>query len=233
MFFLLAILIPRKSLTYTYSSVKILIVLNNTGGIKQMANTPTPTTIPVEDIKKNISGSMRTVPIEELTKDKPKSGPKKLQKKNEEEAPKVMDPEAIDYVKELGIEFSDADVDQYIWKGYVDKTMDVIPDKLTVTLRSLTQKDQDFITEKLEEAMEKKIVKGLTLKDGYASYRTKWMLAISVQAINNEPLVIDLDEKFDYIASKGEWIFVRLSEIYNMYVLALYKGMGFDRIKKA
>ena len=195
----------------------------------------TPSTIPVEEIKKTIQGSMRSVPIEELD-EQPKAQigkqtAKKLQKKNEvEEVP--TSPEAMDYAKELGIEFSDKDVDQYLWKGCVEKKVEIIPGKYTVTLKSLTQKDQDLITEKLEEAMEKK-VKGLSLKDGYTAYRTRLMLAIAVQAVNGEPMATDFDEKMDYISNQGEWIFVRLSEVYNMYVLALYKGMGFDRIKKA
>ena len=177
----------------------------------------------VEGLPKEIQEALAKNKKSKKDVDTPKE---KVQVLNEEkEQPKLRTAQ-----ERLGIEITDDDVDDYIWKGYIEKNIVIIPNKLSVTMRSLRQSDIDIINAKIEEAYTAKTM-GIGIKRGQDALNSKLLLASSILKQNGESTGASLEDRIEYVNGLGEWILTYMIEKYNLMNLAINEATDPERLK--
>lgn len=100
-----------------------------------------------------------------------------------EEAPNVEENkemvEALDPVnvlKKLGVDFTEADLQKLLFKGFCDFHIEIVPNMLKATIKTLTVDEYDEI----DEIVAQEIKDIQMTNEGFESRRSMWILAYSV-----------------------------------------------------
>jgi len=101
---------------------------------------------------------------------------------------------------DLGVEISDSDLEHYLFDGIIKKDMEVVKGKLTVTLKTLTVKEEKDINKLLAEKMKQD--GGLTQKE-YQDEQASIMTAFQLEFINGKPIGDTSDKRIEYIENLG------------------------------
>lgn len=141
---------------------------------------------------------------------------------------KKLDP--VQALKEIGITLSEDDMTQLIFKGSLEKTVDVYKTpklKLTATLKTLTAEELDVVDELMAEDIDS--IK--MTRDGASTRRSMWLLSLAVTQLNGRPVrALDRDipnakdlSPSQYLRTKARLVREVLQKM-NPHVLA--KTMG-------
>ena len=87
-------------------------------------------------------------------------------------------------LQRIGVTFTDDDLQRLIMKGFFETKVDVIPGKLTATLRTLLGDEYDKVDELLAEDAKNKAM----TNDGFQTRRAMWILSFGVIKLNEKPL---------------------------------------------
>lgn len=125
--------------------------------------------------------------VDSLHPDLDETPPKK------EEEVKPEDIGALHIFKKLGIEMSEEDVQKLIFKGYVEKDIEIVKGLLTAKLKTLTTEEYDIIDEMIAE--ETKATE-MTV-DGHNGRKSVLTVAMSLVSLNGKPVVREVPKNED------------------------------------
>lgn len=109
-------------------------------------------------------------------------------------------PTPEDNLKKVGIDLTDEDFHKILFKGYVEKEVEIFPSigankRLYVTMKTLTGHEYDEVDELLaEEIRDKKMT-----NEGYTTRRSMWILSYGISAIQGKKVHKDVlsDDNLD------------------------------------
>lgn len=109
------------------------------------------------------------------------------------EEQKPLDP--LEMLKKIGVTPTEDDFYNFIFKGYIEKTLELVKSSiagvsLTVTLRTLTAQELDFVDELVAEDLDN--IK--MTNQGIAIRRSMWTLAFALHKLNGKPVIKELVE---------------------------------------
>jgi len=121
-----------------------------------------------------------------------------VDQQEEDEAPALETP--IDILRKIGIELTEKDFTDFIFRGSVSKVVNVASNplgegQLTAKIKAITTGELDLVDELLAEDIEK----GNLTRDGLDNRKSLWILAFAVIELNDKPLarpVIDKDKVY-------------------------------------
>jgi hypothetical protein len=97
----------------------------------------------------------------------------------------LKDMEPLKILEKIGVVFSDKDFDMLLFKGYIEKEIIIIKDKLVVTYKTLTGEEYDLVDEILSEEIQATQM----TKDGVETRRSMIILSMGCVKINTNPVV--------------------------------------------
>lgn len=132
-----------------------------------------------------------------------------LEKKDEEKKPTDVLLGPIEALKELGIEPTEEDFHQFIFRGYLEKTipmfkMPMSEKYFTAKVKTLTAEEMDMVDELSTAELEKTQMS----RDGHNIRRSMWIMSFAILELQGKPIVakpIMLEDKTpDYVAMAKE-----------------------------
>ena len=137
-----------------------------------------------------------------------------------------------DVAAQLGIEFSDSDIEKLLFSG-LSKEIDILKTgKVMATLRTLTKGDRDTVETLVKKAIKEEEDEVAT-KGGIDNFRAIRLLATSVEKINGESIGHSLDEKVNYLKGLNDWVYEHLITAFNLFSFATNEALTDSRIKKS
>jgi hypothetical protein len=130
----------------------------------------------------------------------------KMPRAEADEDAKVREPiDPLKNLKELGIELEDEDFQKLLFKGFIEKDVEVVPSirgskPLVATFKLLTTNEYDLIDELIGEDIK---VLNMT-NDGFQSRRSAWILAVGITKLMGKPVcppVLRKDKNIDLKAT--------------------------------
>jgi hypothetical protein len=149
-----------------------------------------------------------------------------MEEKKEKTRDEIIKEEIKVLEKELGVSISDSDVDSYLFKGYVEKEIDVIAKKSKVIIKTLVVRERLEV----ESELSKKSTENPSITNqAYEHYRSIFIMSKAMIAFNGKPIG---DNKITFIESLGEVLFELLTVKYNKLTQLIALVIREDVIKK-
>lgn len=141
--------------------------------------------------------------------------------------------EKDDVAGQLGISFDDDDLSVLLFKGEVEKDVDIFKNgKLIVKFKSLTQGEREQVEKLKSQAIRKDDDEVLT-RFGQDKFLAKRYLASSIVSVNGEKVGTTIEEKLKYLSSQSDWTYNYILTAYNLFVLAVGEIFRADTLKKS
>lgn len=140
--------------------------------------------------------------------------------------------EPDDIAGQLGIKFTEDDIEEYLFKNEIAKDIDVLKNgRVVVTLKTLKKRERDEIEVLLNKA-QKLTDDEVATQRGINNFRQKRLIATSLQAINGNSIGTILEDKLNYLGSLSDWIYEHLVDAFNLYIFAVNEAITDKAIKK-
>jgi len=120
---------------------------------------------------------------------------------NLDKAVEDASPEKI--LADMGIEFNDDDLQHLIFKGFIEKEVEIIKGKFKATLKTLTGDEYDLADEMVANELN---TLNMT-KDGMRARYSQWIMVFGITKLNGKILskgVLDKEGKYDVEATAEE-----------------------------
>jgi len=126
-----------------------------------------------------------------------------------------------DFASQLGIKFTDDDIELLFFKGDVTKEIDIFKNgRFFAEMKTLTLGEREEAVRIYSEYI-KKDDSLVHTNEGFNRFKTKCLVAQSIVSVNGEPAPATLLEKINYLSSLNDWVYEHLVSRFNLLTLAV------------